>query len=94
MLEGRPRRMSSQARASGDRTCELGIMCTKRVVCNIFWIPDIFGRLIFKTVVCDILILICGLFVCLSLSLYIYMCVCVYVYIYIYALLVTQKSKK
>jgi hypothetical protein len=36
MSEGCPRRMSSQARASGDRTCELGIMCTQRVVCNNF----------------------------------------------------------
>jgi hypothetical protein len=50
-------------------------MVCERVVCNIFWIPDIFGRFIFKIVVCDILILICGSFVCIR--------VCLYIYIYI-----------
>ena len=43
-------------------TCELGIVCTfERVVCNILWISDKFGRLWYINVVCDILLLICGL---------------------------------
>jgi hypothetical protein len=67
-------------------TCELEIVCTfECVICNILRIPDIFGRLWFINVVCDILLLICGLW-----------CVCVYIYmyVYIYNLLFKWKSKK
>jgi hypothetical protein len=50
-------------------TCEFEIVCTfECVVCNILWILDIFGRLWFINVVCDMLKSICGLqnicFVC------------------------------
>jgi hypothetical protein len=59
--------------------CELRIMCTfEGVVCNIFWILYKFDRLWYINVVCDILLLICGL---------------CYIY-NIYALLFTWKSKK
>jgi hypothetical protein len=51
-------------------TCELEIVCTfECVVCNILWILDIFGRLWFINVVCDMLKSICGLhkyMLCLS----------------------------